>query len=208
MSRLFASTSALSFFLVGLMLPVSFSHAQSLQPNTDLVNSAVVDDLRKFLETDIVRLSVENQNTKYQKLEQAKIDQLDGEWRTETKSDDQPLISATMSSPLSSYLTRMQADSKGLYTALFVMDQNGLNVGQSAITSDYWQGDEPKFQKTFPVGPKAVFIDDPEFDKDLGIWVVQANITVSDDARQKSIGSATVDINLTELARRKGATIF
>ena len=83
------------------------------------------------------------------------------------------------------------------------MDKFGLNVGQSSVTSDYWQGDEDKFQKTFAVGPDAVFIDEPEYRRrhqDL------ARPGQPHDRRSASgkaaIGAATAEINLTELQRR------
>ena len=107
-----------------------------------------------------------------------------------------------LTSPLSSYLTRVQAASLGLFSEIFVMDSVGLNVGQSATTSDYWQGDEAKFQKTYPVGPDAVFIDEAEFNEETGTWRAQVNLTVT-DPEGNSIGAATVELNLTELQRRK-----
>ena len=83
------------------------------------------------------------------------------------------------------------------------MDDKGLNVGQSSITSDYWQGDEGKFQKTYPEGADAVFIDEAELNEDTKTWRAQVNLTVVDEAK-KPIGAVTVEVNLTELARRKG----
>ena len=110
-----------------------------------------------------------------------------------------------LSSPLSGYLTRIQANSLGLYSEIFVIDAKGLNAGQSAITSDYWQGDEAKWQKTFKVGHDAVFIDDPEFNKETGTWRAQLNMTLAKDGN--AIGSLTVEINLTELERRRNAQL-
>lgn len=172
------------------------------KPTKALITEVIMNDIYKFVNTDIVRVSIKNQNEKYGNLAQQQINDLDQKWRTERKSDDQPLISATLSNPLSSYLTRIQAHSIGLYSEMFVMDLNGLNVGQSNISSDYWQGDEAKFQKTFPVGPSAVFIDEPEFDDELGIWRVQVNLSVADKDTGKAIGAITVEINLSELQRR------
>ena len=83
------------------------------------------------------------------------------------------------------------------------MDHNGLNVGQSNISSDYWQGDEAKFQKTYPQGKDAVFIDEPEYDEELGIWRVQVNLSIADEDNKNAIGAITVELNLSELARRK-----
>lgn len=164
----------------------------------------VMSDIREWIDTDIIRLSVNAQNDRYQKLEQAEIDELDAQWVAERESDDMPLISATLSSPLSIYLTRMQGRSVGLYVEIFVMDQNGLNVGQSSITGDFWQGDEAKFQKTYDVSRDAVFLDEPEWDDEAKIWRGQVNFTLTDATNQTAIGAATVELNLTELQRRKG----
>lgn len=166
-----------------------------------LVDDAFIAQTRDWLANPIVPLSINAQNELRGDLSQAEIDALDQQWVTERKSDDKPLIAATLSAPLSIYLLRVQAQTLGLYTEIFVMDANGLNVGQSSITGDYWQGDEAKFQKTFPNGADAVFIDEPEWDGDRRIWIAQLNLTIADDAA-KPIGAATVEINLTELARR------
>ncbi|MCC4246778.1 hypothetical protein [Stappia indica] len=166
-----------------------------------LVDDAFIAQTREWLANPIVPLSINAQNELRGNLSQAEIDALDQQWVTERESNDKPLISATLSAPLSIYLLRVQAKTLGLYTEIFVMDANGLNVGQSSITGDYWQGDEAKFQKTFPNGANAVFLDEPEWDGDRKIWVAQLNLTIADETA-KPIGAATVEVNLTELARR------
>ena len=131
----------------------------------------------------------------------AQIDALDNQWKAEREAADKPLIAATLSSPLSVYLARIQGKSLGLYAEIFVMDQNGLNVGQSSVTSDFWQGDEDKFQKTFDVADDAMFVDAAEWDDEAKIWRNQVSFTLL-DASKKKIGAVTMEINLTELERR------
>jgi len=178
--------------------------AQGAPPDAvRLIDAAVTADVRSWLETEIVRLSVESQNARHTDADAARIEALDQQWRAERDAADKPLIAATLSSPLSVYLTRVQAQAQGLYYEVFVTDNKGLNVGQSAITSDYWQGDEAKFQKTFPVGADAVFIDEAEWDDELKIWRAQLNLTLADATGARAIGAATIEINLTELMRRK-----
>lgn len=190
-------------FLAGALAVPLPAAAQGAAPNAKmLIGPAVVAEVRSWLETEIVRLSVESQNERYSGADAAEIEALDQQWRAEREAADKPLIAATLSSPLSVYLTRVQAQALGLYVEIFVTDDKGLNVGQSAITSDYWQGDEAKFQNTFPVGSSAVFIDDPEWDEGLKIWRAQLNLTVTDESGRTPIGAATVEINLTELIRR------
>lgn len=167
-----------------------------------LLTPALMEDIRGMLSAPVITLSVTAQNERRAGIDQRGIEKLDAEWKAQRDADDQPLIAATLSSPSSAYLTQVQAGSGGLYAALFVMDANGLNVGQSAVTSDYWQGDEDKFTQTFPKGPDAVHLDAPEFNEDLKVWLVQLNLTLAENG--KPIGTATVELNATELARRAG----
>lgn len=95
------------------------------------------------------------------------------------------------------------AESRGLFVEMFVMDNKGLNVGQSSITSDYWQGDEAKYQKTFLVGPDAVFPDKINVEKETGHRLQQVNLTIKDDVDGKPLGAITVEIDLDVLAMRR-----
>lgn len=170
---------------------------------SDIIDNSVVEGIREWLQTPVVQISVTSQNRRYASVDQAQIDKLDKQWRAERKEQVQPLVAAVLNNPLSTYLTQIQAASGGLLTEIFVMDDKGLNVGQSSVTSDYWQGDEGKFQKTYPEGADAVFIDEAELNEGTKTWRAQVNLTVVDEAK-KPIGAVTVEVNLTELARRKG----
>ena len=189
--------------LIASMLPLAGTADGVTQPDpVKLVTPAVIKELHALLDTEIVRISVQAQNDRLKDPDQAKIDALDAQWKAEREKDDKPLIAATLSNPLSVYLARLQGRSLGLYAEIFVMDQHGLNVGQSSITSDFWQGDEGKFQKTFNVSKDAVFIDEAEWDDEAKIWRGQVSFTLTDSTGEKPIGAVTVEMNLTELERR------
>lgn len=168
-----------------------------------LLRDYVVDEIHQWSNSPVVLLTLEASNQRYAGLDQAGIDALDQQWRAEREVADQPLITAVLSSPLSNYLTKIQARSRGLYTEIFVMDARGLNAGQSAITSDFWQGDEDKWQKTFQVGPDALFIDAIEVNEETGTENAQVNLSIAQDG--KVVGAITVEINVTELRRRYAA---
>jgi hypothetical protein len=193
------------FVCLGLGSQVAAEETASAAPpavSTDIITPDFVEGLRQKLQRPVTILSITASNKNHEGVQQAEIDKMDAAWKSEAKSDDEPLIAEILSSPLSSYLLYTQAKSAGLFTEIFIMDKFGLNVGQSSVTSDYWQGDEAKFQKTFAVGPDAVFIDEPEFDEDTKTWRAQVNLTIIDPATKTAIGAATAEINLTELQRR------
>lgn len=171
--------------------------------SADIITPDVIKDMRERIVQPVTIMSILAANKVHTGIDQGAIDKMDAAWKTEAKSDDQPFIAEILSSPLSNYLLYIQASSAGLFTEIFVMDKFGLNVGQSSVTSDYWQGDEDKYQKTFAVGPDAVFVDEPEFDDKTKTWRTQVNFTVVDPETKQSIGAVTVEFNLTEMQRRQ-----
>jgi hypothetical protein len=171
-------------------------------PNS-MITDALIQDIREWLSNPVVALSINSQNRLRKGMTQDQIDAADTQWKAEREAQDQPLVAAILTNPLSSYLTQVQARSSGLYAEIFVMDAIGLNVGQSAITSDFWQGDEAKYQKTFPNGANAVFIDEAEYNEETDSWRSQLNMTMNDENRIP-IGAVTIEVNLNELARRGG----
>ncbi|GAA0632656.1 MULTISPECIES: hypothetical protein [Thalassospira] len=171
-------------------------------PNA-LITDEVIRNIREWLANPVVELSISSQNKLRKDMTQEQIDAADLQWRAEREAEDQPLVAAILTNPLSSYLTQVQARSGGMFAEIFVMDAVGLNVGQSSITSDFWQGDEAKFQNTYPNGPDAVFIDEAEYNEGSDAWLAQLNMTMSNADRQP-IGAVTVEVNLNELARRSG----
>lgn len=177
--------------------------ANSAAADEWLIQDYLVEQVREWASSPVVLLTLEASNERYANLDQAAIDALDAQWTAEREVTDQPLITAVLSSPLSSYLTKIQANSQGLFAAIFVMDGTGLNAGQSAITSDFWQGDEAKWQKTYQVGADAVFIDEVELNEDTGAEIRQLSMAISQDG--KVVGAVTVDVNITELRRRYAA---
>lgn len=171
------------------------AHADPLQ---DAARAAASSKIHDALATPVVIDAIKAQNTAHAAFTQADVDRLDGQWRKETKGGG-PLTSKVLGNALSTYLKKVQADSAGLYTELFVMDNKGLNVGQSGMTSDYWQGDEAKWKKTYLAGPDAVFVDEVQFDESSQMFQVQVSVSITDPANGKVIGAATVAIDADKL---------
>ncbi|WP_404421047.1 hypothetical protein [Thalassospira australica] len=195
-------------FMAGLMIGALSGipplHAQSELPGApdQLITDDTVRGMREWLANPVVELSISSQNRLRKGMTQEQIDAADKQWVSEREADDQPLVAAILTNPLSSYLTQIQARSGGLFAEIFVMDAIGLNVGQSSITSDFWQGDEAKFKNTFPNGANAVFIDEAEYNEETDTWRSQLNMTMSDE-QGTPIGAVTIEVNLNELARRQ-----
>lgn len=131
--------------------------------------------------------------------DQAKIDALDAQWRAEVGTASKPLIDATLGNAASQYLAGVQEASAGKYTEIFAMDAKGLNVGQSTLTSDYWQGDEDKFTLSFGAGADAVHIGEVEQDESTQIFQSQVSVPITDPATGNVIGAITVGVDVSML---------
>lgn len=163
------------------------------------IRSDVVPQVRAWLSDPAVISAINDQNARHAGLGQNDIDRLDKQWRSETSSSNRTLVDAVLSNQLSNYLAGVKNDARGLYSEIFVMDNKGLNVGQSDVTSDYWQGDEDKWQKTYLAGPDAVFIDEVEFDESTQTFQSQLSLSIVDPNSGMAIGAVTVGVNVEML---------
>lgn len=164
------------------------------------IKKYVTANVLPWLNDKVVLEALKAQNIKNAALTEPDILKLDKQWRAEVDAAAKPLIESVMKNQLSAFLTTKKAESKGLLTEIFVMDNKGLNVGQSDITSDYWQGDEAKWQKTFLIGPDTVFVDKVDKDESTQQLQVQVSVSIKDPETGKAIGAVTLGINVDQLA--------
>lgn len=87
--------------------------------------------------------------------------------------------------------------SQPYFFELFLMDNQGANVAMTNKTSDYWQGDEAKWQESFKGGTGAVHIGEVEFDESAQDYLVQISVPVMDAG--KAIGAITIGVNIDSL---------
>jgi hypothetical protein len=81
----------------------------------------------------------------------------------------------------------------------FLVDAQGALVCASRETSDYWQGDEPKWQKTYGEG-KRLFIDEPAQDVSTGTHAIQLSLLVSSGGQKA--GALTLTLRIPPSALR------
>jgi hypothetical protein len=154
----------------------------------DMVSGPIAVVVRqKALVSAVAR---QNQETAGYSLEQ--IEALDARWRAELEAEEQPFIDALLERELSQYLMMVQKNSDGWITEIMIMDAKGLNVAQSQATSDYWQGDEAKWQVPFNEG--RIHIGDIELDESTQSVQTQISVPIK-DRFSKIIGAATFGIS-------------
>ncbi|WP_417768287.1 hypothetical protein [Stappia sp.] len=155
--------------------------------------------LQAIAAADVVVEAVRAQNRVTASYDQARIGELDAVWRDEVASGSRALIGEVLDRPVSRYLAQMQEASEGLFTEIILMDGRGLNVGISQATSDYWQGDEDKWQKIVPVGPQALHIGPLEEDLSTRTVQSQVSLPVVDPQTGAVIGALAIGVDVEEI---------
>ena len=142
------------------------------------------------LDKTLVALA-KDQNNKRVPLAQIKT--LDEQWSA-GKNDE--LVRRTVTGPCSEYLRKL-ASGSAAYGETFLMDNQGALVCATQKTTDYWQGDEPKWQRAFNDGKGAVFIDRPRFDDSASGNLAQISVPVMENGR--AIGTVTIGVMVNKL---------
>ena len=188
--------------LAALTLAAMLSASAALQAQDEFTAPLTAlgqSDIAAFAANPILIEAINAQNAVSGSYDQAKIDALDTQWRAEVDAAAKPLIDATLGNAASAYLKTVQDESMGKYTEIFVMDAKGLNVAQSTLTSDYWQGDEDKFSASFGAGADAVHIGEIEQDESTQAFQSQVSVPISDPATGALIGAITVGVDVSML---------
>lgn len=187
----------LSGILAALLLAAARPAAADLTDHP--AESSVVAQLEAVAQHKVTLLMVLKQNERHQTLGDAQLERLDAQWREEVDAAEQPLIGPVLGSPLSGYLTRVQAHAGGLFTSLSVSDARGLAVGQSTITGHYWQGNERSWRAVFEGGDEGIVLDSVAEDPATGQAWQRLRVPVRDPDTQEPIGVVTAVIDMSEL---------
>ncbi|WP_193174131.1 hypothetical protein [Oricola nitratireducens] len=159
------------------------------------------DHVRSWINGPEVVAAIREQNLRTAGFDDATIKAKDDAWRAEVSAEgvDRPMVEEVMQRDVSHFLKQKQRAADWMIVEIILMDAKGLNVGLSTPTSDFWQGDEAKHQKTFQAGSHDPFIDEVEFEAGSGLLLSQISQTIFDPDSGEPIGAVTVSVNMNKL---------
>jgi hypothetical protein len=194
-----ANGSMMGLIAIGLAAQIGAASTGGANEYASQLKKVLDEKVRPWMSDAVVVESIRAQNDANASLDQVGIDALDQEWRSEAGAGGGAMIDGVLANALSEHLKTKKAANGELFTEIFVMDNRGLNVGQSDVTSDYWQGDEAKWQETFGAGADAYFIDEIEFDDSSEMFQAQVSAAITDPATGEPIGAITFGVNVENL---------
>lgn len=187
------SDTSMKICALTALLALAAQTAFAAEPNDSMI-AFVNSSVRGWFADPAVEAAVLESNAAHGGLSQEQLVELDDRWRAEVGQADAPTIAPIRDSQLSMSLRAHVADSGGRITEIIVMDKRGMNVAVSDVTSDFWQGDEAKFQETYPRGADAIHVGEVELDESSQIYQAQVSFTLT-DSQGAAIGAVTIGLN-------------
>jgi hypothetical protein len=176
------------FFITGVLASSFFSGTALAREVKD-----VIPDVIEAASNPVIVKAVKEQNAKDIPL--TKIQEIDKSWLDTTNTHKEPseFMKSFASNTAAKVLTKIEFR-KPYFVEFILTDNQGANVALTGMTSDYWQGDEPKFTNAFANGKGNTYIARPQKDRSTGEVISQVSVPVMSDG--KAIGTLTVGVRL------------
>ena len=187
-------------FILSLALVLSqISYGQDAMSQAQLqeVIKDKIAGVEKMSSHSLIVKAVKEQNAK--NITMAEINKRDSEWKG--SKDLTPFKISLQKTPVGYYLKRKVELNKAIYSEAFLTDNQGANVTAFPATSDYWQGDEDKWSKSFNSGDGKIYIGEVELDESSGSYATQISAPVKSGG--VTIGVLVVGIKLSYIEARK-----
>lgn len=193
--------------MIVTVLLSGWSYGQGLEPVMEQLNAQIAassdgsEKVKEFTKAKLLGLStnpvivaeVKAQNAKNASMDEIK--KVDEEWSN--AEDELPVQTEKLNNACAKELAAVVAANPAI-AEIFVMDNQGANVGQNRLTSDYWQGDEPKWQNSYNDGKGGVLIDKEKLDKSSNVVTQQVSVPVLDE-NGAAIGAICCGITISTL---------
>lgn len=170
---------------------------------SNIINRIINEEITVWVKNPIIINAVKKANEEATKsLNQ--IIELDERWKATIGVDE--WIGSFMDNPCARYLKTLQnkkRNQRNLYAEIFVVDKQGCIVAMTNKTTDYWQGDEDKFIKSYANGRGAIFVNTAGYDNSSQVLsLIQVSGPVFAPDTGKAIGIITVGMDLDVLSEK------
>jgi C4-dicarboxylate-specific signal transduction histidine kinase len=183
--------------LVSLTLLTSatiFLISPKLDPALKAEVEARVPIVEKWAADPVVLDAVREANRNPRSLEE--IARIDREWQAAVGVD--AFIRSVLEQPASARLRELRESNPELHEA-FVTDELGANVAATNKTSDFYQGDEDKFQEAFNGRKGGLHMGKLALDESSQAYTIQIGVPVRDQGQV--IGVLVVAVNVEKLKK-------
>lgn len=140
---------------------------------------------------DSLKKIINDHNSRYSTITADQIQALDQRWR----KGDSAVIDPILNNKLAQHLANEIKKSNDLIAEIIIMGAKGLNVAAYPKTTDFFQGDEAKWQETFAKGPTAKHVGKVGRDDSTEKFLEQISQSLIVDG--KLVGAITIGFDIT-----------
>lgn len=133
----------------------------------------------------------------------AEVLSIDSKWQALPSKTKLPLASSILNLPASQALNHWQSSHKGLITEAMLVNNMGAIAAMSQITSDYWQGDEPKFLEVIGSGSalksrdhKFLFVSPIRYDQSTARFQITVSAPIFFDNEEEPNGVIVLGLDI------------
>lgn len=135
----------------------------------------------------------------------AEVLSIDSKWQAVTPDSKLPLAAHILNLPASQTLENWQRSYQGLVTEVMLVNSMGAIAAMSQLTSDYWQGDEPKFLEvagsestTEPRDRNFLFISPIRYDQSTTRFQITVSAPLFTDEDKTPNGVIVLGLDIEE----------
>ncbi|MFH1673889.1 MAG: PAS domain S-box protein [Pseudomonadota bacterium] len=168
----------------------------------DAILELEIEEARRIGTTRItIREETKKANARYSGKNDAQIiqelKQTDPIWVAATEDD--ALIGRHLKNEVAQRLKIYQSTNPKKYAEIIAADSHGALIAATGKTSDYFQGDEPWWNKAFNGGQGATYVGNIHFDESSNLYALDISIPVMDELNQHAIGVIKIVLNAKEV---------
>lgn len=158
------------------------------------INQLVALHMRRWGHNEVLLDTL--REARRQPLDPDTIERLDVQWMKEYLRKQQPLVDSVHQKPASAFLQGIRQQYRPLFNELFLTDSRGVTAAMSPATSDFWQGDEAKFNSTRKLPAGRLLIEPIAYDGSTQSFQVQISAPLYDPEDASFLGVMTFGVNI------------
>jgi PAS domain S-box-containing protein len=196
-----ASTAGTLYFLSSLKDSIGGDFkkiAGGTRDKTEIALNNEIDAVRRFALTEtVLKDEMRKANAGYaDRTEQeilAEVMPLDKHWIPAPDNDE--FILECLATSASRRARVLLESSAGRYAEILVTDCEGVLIGASGRTEDYYQGDDAWWGPMFVDGKPEIYVTGPNYDKSAGVVSIDMCVPLMDESGQELLGVVKFVIN-------------
>ncbi len=181
MSRRFVEKNPDFIRAFNRMIPNCIDHNFDLDPLETVQIRELAYDLLNELESKISMVDAIRNGINIRNL--SEILNLDNQWRALSPTSHSALAKQVAASPTSSAFAAWTKEKRGLVTEIMLTNNLGTLVAMSRLTSDFWQGDEAKFEQHIRSDARDLYVSPIHYDASTSRFQVTVSLPILDEDR-------------------------